>query len=321
MRFGLDIMGGDFAPSATIDGAISALSEIGADNEIVLLGSETLIRKELSQRGVDESRFVIVHCPQDIAMDEKPVRALSEKPESGIATGLRMLAKGQLDAFASAGNSGAVLAGAVTSIKCIPGVIRPCTCTMVPQEDGTYSLLLDIGTTPDAKADVMVQFAILGSFYSHYVLGKSEPKVGLLNVGTEDGKGNLQCQTVFPLLKACSHIHFTGNMEPRELFKNRADVIVADGFVGNIVLKEIETFYRLIQKRGISDPFFDRLNYEIYGGSPILGVNAPVVLGHGISSPLAIKNMLLQARQMSGQGLIEALRQLFAAYITEDGNA
>lgn len=321
MRFGLDIMGGDFAPSATIDGAISALSEIGAGNEIVLLGSETLIRKELSQRGVDESRFVIVHCLQDIAMDEKPVRALSEKPESGIATGLRMLAKGQLDAFASAGNSGAVLAGAVTSIKCIPGVIRPCTCTMVPQEDGTYSLLLDIGTTPDAKADVMVQFAILGSFYSHYVLGKSEPKVGLLNVGTEDGKGNLQCQTVFPLLKACSHIHFTGNMEPRELFKNRADVIVADGFVGNIVLKEIETFYRLIQKRGISDPFFDRLNYEIYGGSPILGVNAPVVLGHGISSPLAIKNMLLQARQMSGQGLIEALRQLFAAYITEDGNA
>lgn len=321
MRFGLDIMGGDFAPSATIDGAISALSEIGAGNEIVLLGSETLIRKELSQRGVDESRFVIVHCLQDIAMDEKPVRALSEKPESGIATGLRMLANGQLDAFASAGNSGAVLAGAVTSIKCIPGVIRPCTCTMVPQEDGTYSLLLDIGTTPDAKADVMVQFAILGSFYSHYVLGKSEPKVGLLNVGTEDGKGNLQCQTVFPLLKACSHIHFTGNMEPRELFKNRADVIVADGFVGNIVLKEIETFYRLIQKRGISDPFFDRLNYEIYGGSPILGVNAPVVLGHGISSPLAIKNMLLQARQMSGQGLIEALRQLFAAYITEDGNA
>lgn len=321
MRFGLDILGGDFAPSATIDGAISALSEIGAGNDIVLLGSETLIRKELSQRGVGDDCFVIVHCPEDIAMDEKPVKALVEKPESGIATGLRMLAKGQLDAFASAGNSGAVLAGAVTNIKCIPGVIRPCTCTMVPQEDGSYSLLLDIGTTPDAKADVMVQFAILGSLYSRYVLGRSDPKVGLLNVGAEDGKGNLQCQTVFPLLKTCSHIHFTGNMEPRELFKNRADVIVADGFVGNIVLKEIETFYRLIQKRGISDPFFDRLNYEIYGGSPILGVNAPVVLGHGISSPLAIKNMLLQAKQMSEQGLIEALRQLFAAYITEDGNA
>lgn len=314
-------MGGDFAPSATIDGAIAALKEIGAGNEIVLLGSDTLIRKELSARGVGEERFDIVHCPQDIDMDEKPLKALSEKPGSGIATGLRMLAQGQLDAFASAGNSGAVLAGAVTIIKCIPGVLRPCTCTMVPQEDGTYSLLLDIGTTPDARPDVMVQFAILGSFYSRYVLGNTEPKVGLLNVGTEDGKGNLQCQAVFPLMQACSHICFTGNMEPRDLFKNRADVIVADGFVGNIVLKEIETFYRLIQKKGISDPFFDRLNYEMYGGSPILGVNAPVVLGHGISSPMAVKNMLLQAKRMSEQGLIDALRRLFASYITEDGNA
>ena len=308
-------MGGDFAPATTIEGAVSALDEIGAGNTIVLLGPESLIREELHRRSVGESRFEIIHCPDTIAMDEKPLKALSEKPSSGIATGFRMLAQGQLDAFASAGNSGAVPAGSVTSVKCIPGVLRPCTCTMMPQEDGTYSLLLDIGTTPDAKPEVMVQFAIIGSLYSRYVLGISEPKVGLLNVGTEDGKGNLQCQTVFPLLKACEHIRFTGNMEPRELFKNRADVIVADGFVGNIVLKEIETFYRLIQKRGISDPLFDRLNYEIYGGSPILGVNAPVVLGHGISSPLAIKNMLLQSKRMSEQGLIDALRRLFAAYI------
>lgn len=308
-------MGGDFAPSSTMDGAVSALDEIGAGNVIVLLGPETLIREELRQRGVGEDRFEIVHCPETIAMEEKPLKALGEKPASGIATGFRMLAQGQLDAFVSAGNSGAVLAGSVTSVKCIPGILRPCTCTMMPQEDGTYSLLLDIGTTPDAKPEVMVQFAIIGSLYSRYVLGVSEPKVGLLNVGTEDGKGNLQCQAVFPLMKACEHICFTGNMEPRELFKNRADVIVADGFVGNIVLKEIETFYRLIQKRGISDPLFDRLNYEIYGGSPILGVNAPVVLGHGISSPLAIKNMLLQSKRMSEQGLIDALRRLFAAYI------
>lgn len=307
-------MGGDFAPAATLDGAVSALDEIGAGNVIVLLGPETLIREELRRRGVGEDRFEIVHCPETIAMEEKPLKALGEKPASGIAAGFRMLAQGQLDAFASAGNSGAVLAGSVTSVKCIPGILRPCTCTMMPQEDGTYSLLLDIGTTPDAKPEVMVQFAIIGSLYSRYVLGVSEPKVGLLNVGTEDGKGNLQCQTVFPLLKACEHIRFTGNMEPRELFKNHADVIVADGFVGNIVLKEIETFYRLIQKRGISDPLFDRLNYEIYGGSPILGVNAPVVLGHGISSPLAIKNMLLQSKRMSEQGLIDALRRLFAAY-------
>ncbi|MCM1531693.1 MAG: phosphate acyltransferase [Bacteroides sp.] len=317
MRFGLDIMGGDFAPAATIDGAVSALDEIGSGNVIALLGDETLIREELRRRGVGEDRFDIVHCPENISMEEKPLKALSEKPGSGIATGFRMLAQEGLDAFASAGNSGAMLAGAVMSLKCIPGVLRPCTCTMVPQEDGTYNLLLDIGTTPDAKPEVMVQFAIIGSIYSRYVLGVSEPKVGLLNVGTEDGKGNLQCQAVFPLLKECPHLNFTGNMEPRDLFKNRADVMLADGFVGNIVLKEIETFYRLIQKRGISDPLFDRLNYEIYGGSPILGVNAPVVLGHGISSPLAIKNMLLQSKRMSEQGLIDALRRLFAAYTGE----
>ncbi|MCM1041206.1 MAG: phosphate acyltransferase [Bacteroides sp.] len=317
MKFGLDIMGGDFAPAATIDGAVSALDEIGSGNVIALLGDETLIREELRRRGVGEDRFDIVHCPENISMEEKPLKALSEKPGSGIATGFRMLAQGGLDAFASAGNSGAMLAGAVMSLKCIPGILRPCTCTMVPQEDGTYNLLLDIGTTPDAKPEVMVQFAIIGSIFSRYVLGVSEPKVGLLNVGTEDGKGNLQCQAVFPLLKECPHMNFTGNMEPRDLFKNRADVMLADGFVGNIVLKEIETFYRLIQKRGISDPLFDRLNYEIYGGSPILGVNAPVVLGHGISSPLAIKNMLLQSKRMSEQGLIDALRRLFAAYTGE----
>lgn len=314
-------MGGDFAPDATIDGAVSALDEIGAGNVVVLLGPEALIREELRRRDVGQDRFAIVHCPQEITMEEKPLKALSEKPGSGIATGFRMLAQGQLDAFASAGNSGAMLAGAVTSIKCIPGVSRPCTCTMIPQEDGTYGLLLDIGTTPDAKPEVMVQFAIIGSLYARYVLGKADPKVGLLNVGTEDGKGNLQCQAVFPMLKACPHIRFTGNMEPRELFKNHVDVMVTDGFVGNIVLKEIETFYRLIQKRGLGDPLFDRLNYELYGGSPILGVNAPVVLGHGISSALAVKNMLLQSKRMSEQGLVDALRRLFAAYASQDGNA
>lgn len=319
MKIGLDIMGGDFAPKVTIDGAVAALNEVGTGNTIVLLGAETLIREELRKRGVGEDRFEIVHCPSEITMEEKPLKALSEKPDSGIATGFRLLAQGQLDAFVSAGNSGAVLAGAVTALKCIPGVLRPCTCTVVPQEDGSEGLLLDIGTVPDAKPEMMVQFAIIGSLYSRYVLGKSEPKVGLLNVGAEDGKGNQQCQTVFPLLQACPHIHFAGNMEPREMFKDRVDVMVADGFVGNIVLKEIETFYRLVQKRGISDPLFDRLNYELYGGSPILGVNAPVVLGHGISSALAIKNMILQAKQMSGQGLIDALRRLFADFVSENG--
>ena len=310
MRFGLDVMGGDFAPGATIEGAVSALDSIGEGNRIVLLGPEDVIRHELAERGVESDRFDISHQPQCIAMDEKP--------DSGIAAGFRLLAKGGLDAFASAGNSGAMLAGAVTHLKCIPGVIRPCTCACVPQEEGdAYSVLLDVGTTPDAKPEVMVQFAVIGSLYAQYLLGHANPRVCLMNVGTEDGKGNLQCQTVFPLLKECPHINFTGNMEPREIFKNRADVMVTDGFVGNILLKEVETFYRLMQKRGISDPLFNRMNYEIYGGSPILGVNAPVILGHGISSPLAIRNMLLQTKRMCELGLTQALRKLFADYVSE----
>ena len=322
MKLGLDIMGGDFAPRCTVEGAVSALKEIGAGNRIVLLGPEDLIKAELRRHDVSSDRFDIVNCSDCIHMEEKPLKALAEKPNSGIAAGFRLLSQGELDAFVSAGNSGAVLAGSVPHLKCIPGVLRPCTCTVVPQEeDGAYSLLLDIGTTPDAKPETMVQFAIIGSLYSRYVLGCASPRVALMNVGTEDGKGNLQCQSVFPLLKACSHINFVGNMEPRQLFKNHAEVFVTDGFVGNIILKEIETFYRLLQKRGISDPLFDRLNYEIYGGSPILGVNAPVILGHGISSPLAVKNMLLQAERMCRQGLIEALRRLFASYSQEAGDA
>lgn len=320
MKFGLDVLGGDFAPGSTIDGAIAALDSIGKDDRIVLLGPEDLIRKSLVERGVDAERFEISHQPECIEMDEKPMKALMEKPRSGIAAGLRMLAAGELDSFASAGNSGAVLAGAVTLVKCLPGVLRPCTCAWVPQEDSdTFSLLLDIGTTPDAKPEVMLQFGVIGSIYSRHVLGRENPRVCLMNVGTEDGKGNLQCQASFPLLKECPHVNFVGNLEPRDLFKGKAEVFVADGFVGNILLKEIETFYRMLQKRGIKDPLFERCNYEIYGGSPILGVGAPVMLGHGISSALAIKNILLQSKRMCEQHLVDVLREVFASYVGGTG--
>lgn len=321
MKFGLDVMGGDFAPKCTVEGAIAALGSIGEGNRIVLLGPEDRIREVLAEHHVSPELFEISHQPECIGMDEKPLKALSEKPDSGIAAGFRMLAEGKLDSFASAGNSGAMLAGAVTIVKCLPGVLRPCTCAWVPQEDtDRYSLLLDIGTTPDAKPEVMLQFGVIGSIYSQYVLGHENPRVSLMNVGTEDGKGNLQCQASFPLLKECPHINFVGNLEPRDLFKDRADVFVADGFVGNILLKEIETFYRMLQKRGIKDPLFERCNYEIYGGSPILGVGAPVILGHGISSSLAVKNILLQSKRMCEQHVVDVLRQVFASYAAADQN-
>lgn len=311
MKFGLDVLGGDYAPDATIDGAVEALAEIGEGNRIVLLGPEPLIVEALRKRNISPDRFDISHQPDRIAMDEKPLKALAEKPHSGMVAGLRMLAEGELDAFASAGNSGALLAGAVTIVKCLPGVLRPCTCAWVPQEDSdAYSLLVDIGTTPDAKPEVMLQFGIIGSVYSKYILGHENPRVALMNVGTEDGKGNLQCQASFPLLKACPYINFEGNLEPRDLFKNKAEVFVADGFVGNVLIKIIETFQQMMRKSGGKSPLLDRLNYEIYGGSPILGVNAPVILGHGISSPRAIKNMLVQSKRMCEEGVVDMLRQV-----------
>lgn len=315
MRIGLDIMGGDFAPDNTIDGAIAALDGIG-DDTLVLLGDETVIRSALQQRSVAPERFDIVHTPETITMEEKPLRALQEKPDSGIAIGFRMLIKKEIDAFSSAGNSGAMVAGAASIVRTIDRVIRPCTATMIPQEEGPDSVMLDIGTTPDAKPDVMLQFGMLGSIYAQAVLGIERPRVSLINVGAEDGKGNLQCQAAFRLMKDTPYFHFVGNMEPRDLFKNKADVFVADGFVGNILIKQIETFYRLFQKRRFSDPLFDRFNYELYGGSPILGVNAPVVLGHGISSALAIKNMVLLSRSMYKNKMTERINHMFEQYVS-----
>ncbi len=186
MKLGLDIMGGDFAPQNAIDGAILTLSEIGTNDTLVLMGKESIIRDELSRRDVSAERFSILHTEDVIEMEEKPIKALKEKPNSAISIGCQLLAKGEIDAFASAGNSGALLAGAVSIVKCIPGVIRPCIGTVLPTLDGSHAMLLDIGTTPDARPEILVQFAILGSIYME-LFGKKNPTVCLLNVGTEEG--------------------------------------------------------------------------------------------------------------------------------------
>jgi glycerol-3-phosphate acyltransferase PlsX len=316
MKLGLDVMGGDFAPQNAIEGAILALSELGSGDVLVLIGKEQAIKDEFLKKGISaysDERISIINTDEVIEMEEKPIKALKEKPNSSISAGFQMLKAGELDSFASAGNSGAVIAGAVSIVKCIPGVIRPCIGTVLPTENGSYAMLLDIGTTPDAKPDVLVQFAILGSIYME-IFGKKNPSVCLLNVGTEDGKGNQQTQAAFPLMQQSEHLNFVGNREPRDFFKGDADVFVADGFVGNVVLKELETFYHLLQKRGISDSFFDAFNYELYGGTPLLGINAPVVLGHGISSALAFKNMIIQMKNVHSNGIVQKLRTVFEQY-------
>jgi len=284
MKIGLDVMGGDYSPDSTIEGALLAQAQLSSSDRIFLFGPEELISEKLEEKQGKISDFNIVHSPEIIGMGERPIKAYTHKPDSSISKGFRSLKSKEIDSFASAGNSGATMVGAMYSVNTIHGVIRPSTLTVIPRESGGMNVMLDIGTNPDIKPDVLYQFAILGSIYSKNILKIRNPKVGLLNIGEEEEKGNLLCQSAFRLMKDSDDFNFSGNIEGRDLFKDKADVIVCDGFTGNIVLKQIEAMYRLLVKRNLVDSFIDNLNYENYGGSPILGVNAPVVIGHGISS-------------------------------------
>lgn len=311
MRIGLDIMGGDFAPVATVKGAVMARNELPDSISIVLFGNEKIIHEQFSALGESMDGFQIVHASQKIEMSDHPVRAMSQKPDSSISNGYRMLASGELDAFCSAGNTGAMLAGAMYTIKPIPGLIRPAIAVALPQKEGGHTLLLDVGLNPDARPDVLYQYGIMGSIYSHYVYGIEKPKVGLLNIGSEEEKGNMLAKSAFQLMKDTPDFNFVGNIEGNELFFDRADVVVCDGFTGNVVLKQAESFYYLMMKFKNGDPFFEQFNYENFGGTPILGIGSPVLIGHGISSPLAIKNMLIKNKTIVESGLITKLKKAF----------
>jgi glycerol-3-phosphate acyltransferase PlsX len=315
MKIGLDVMGGDFAPEVTIEGAILAQQKVSESDRIFLFGPKTLIEKKLMDKGSDPSLFEIVHAPDVIAMGDRPIKAYTQKPESSISMGFRYLKQKEVDSFASAGNSGATMVGAMYSVSNIKGVIRPSTLTTIPKENGGMNVILDIGTNPDIKPDILYQFAILGSIYSKHVLNVKKPRVGLLNIGEEDEKGNLLCQSAFRLMKDSEDFNFYGNIEGRDLFKDKADVIVCDGFTGNIVLKQIEAMYRLLVKRNLVDEFIDKFNYENYGGSPILGVNASVVIGHGISSAKAIMNMILLSKNIHEAHLTKKIKRAMNKYI------
>ncbi len=311
MKIGIDIMGGDFAPKATTLGAILALKEVPSDCRIVLIGDEPITKSILAENGVDASLFDFVHADQVIEMGEHPTRALSQKPNSSLSIGFQMLKEGAIDAFASAGNSGAMLVGSMFSVKAIPGMSRPAICSYLPKENGGFGVILDVGANADCKPELLVQFAVLGSLVSEILFGIKNPKVGLLNIGEEAEKGNILTQATYPLLKETANINFIGNIEGRDLFNDKADVIVCDGFTGNIVLKLSETFHDMTAGKGMDAPFFARLNYENYGGSPVLGVNAPVVVGHGISNDIAIKNLILLAKEMVSTNLTEKIKAAF----------
>lgn len=309
MRVGLDVMGGDFAPKSTISGALLARNEFASSDEIVLLGPEELIRQELELAGGNPSDFTIVHAPDIIGMGEHPTRAFSQKPHSTLAVGFSLLKQGRIDAIASAGNSGAMLVGAMYSVNTIPGILRPATSVIVPKENGGIAVLLDVGTNPDPKAEMMYQFGVLGSVYARNVFHIPDPRVALMNIGTEEEKGSLLSRAAFELMKDSGEFNFVGNIEGRDVLKDKCDVIVCDGFTGNVILKLMESYYRMLMKRDLHDAYIERMNYENYGGTPLLGINSSVIVGHGISNHTAIKNMIHLAREVHEAGLSVKIRE------------
>ncbi len=313
MKIGIDMMGGDFAPLEAVKGIVPYLSTSAIDCELVLVGDEALVKPMLADKGLTQPNISTVHTTQVIGMNEHPTKALKEKQDSSIAIGFRLLATGDIDAFISAGNTGAMLVGALYSIKVIKGILRPTISTIVPSITGATGLLLDVGLNADCKPENLNQFATMGALYAKYVLGIENPTVGLLNVGHEEGKGNILAQAAYPLLKANRKINFLGNIEGRDVLFGKTDVIVCEGFTGNIVLKMAESFYDIAHARNLqNDEYLQRFNYEAVGGTPVLGVSKPVIIGHGISNATAFGNMILLAEKMIACKLCTQIEAAFA---------
>lgn len=301
MKIAVDALGGDFAPEAVIEGVVAAVKAgLPEGVTLVLIGPEAMLMAQLEQQGlVNHPAITFVQASEAIGMGEHPTKALSQKPNSTISLGFKLLKDGQIDAFCSAGNTGAMHVGALFSIKAIEGVIRPCIAGFVPQMDGSTAVMLDIGANADCKPEMLAQFGELGSIYTRHMFGIDVPRVALMNIGEEEQKGSLVAQAAHQLLKDSRRINFVGNIEGKDMFMNRADVIVTDGFTGNALFKLGESFYEVARQIGIKADFLDRTNYASIGGSPIIGVNGNVIIAHGISSPMAMKNMLnLAIRQV-----------------------
>tara|TARA_B100001778_G_scaffold327341_1_gene325220 strand:+ start:714 stop:1652 length:939 start_codon:yes stop_codon:yes gene_type:complete len=307
MKIGIDIMGGDFAPKKTIQGAILALNEISPETKLFLFGKEEKIRENLEINNYEHPSIKIINCSEIIEMGDHPTKSFKQKPNSSISKGFEYLASGKIDGFASAGNTGAMFVGGYYSVKAVSGVIRPCISVMLPKKEGGWTVLLDVGANADCKADVLYQFGILGSLFSKNICNVKNPRVSLLNVGEEKSKGNMLAQSAHSLMEGSLDFNFIGNIESRDIFSDKTDVIICDGFTGNIVLKQAEAFYNILKEQKNNDSFIKKLNYENYGGTPILGLNKNVVIGHGISNEIAIKNMILLTEDLAKSNLINEI--------------
>lgn len=313
MNISLDMMGGDFAPREVVKGIQLYLSGSSQPAHLTLTGDEVQIRPLLKEYAIPAEQTTVIHAPEVIGMHEHPTRALKEKPRSSIATGFRLLATGKTDAFISAGNTGAMLVGTLFSLKAIEGVLRPTIATVIPKDNGKTGLLLDVGLNADCKPEHLNQFALLGSLYAHHILGIDQPRTGLLNIGEEEGKGNILAQAAYPLLKENQQIRFVGNIEGRDVLLDKADVMVCEGFTGNVILKMAESIYEITQRKAIHHDYFSLFNFENYGGTPVLGVDKPVIIGHGISHARAFTNMIRLAEKIITADFLAKMKSSFTA--------
>jgi phosphate acyltransferase len=309
MNIGIDAMGGDFAPEAIVKGSVLAAIELPLGINIVLIGKELVIKDLLSKNNFTGSNIIIVDAQETIEMGEHPVKALQTKPNSSVGVGFKLLKTGEIDIFSSAGNTGAMMVGSLFSVKAIEGVQRPAIAGFAPQTNGKLAVIVDIGANADAKPEMLEQFGLLGSIFCKATTGEENPRVGLMNIGEEPEKGSLVAQQAYKLMKENPQINFIGNIEGKDFFRGKADVIVTDGFTGNILLKMGESLYGIMKDQGVRNDFLDKTNYEAVGGSPIIGINGNVVIAHGASSPTAIKNMVYLCQQMVESKVTEKIKE------------
>ena len=315
IRIGLDAMGGDYAPEVAVKGAVMALDQLGEESRIVLFGDKERIDAILATVQYATDKIEVVATSEVIEMGDHPVRSFQQKRDSSIVVGFQYLAEGKIDGFASAGSTGAIMVGSTQVVKVIERVIRPTISVVVPTTAGTPAVLLDVGLNVDCRPDVLEQYALIGSIYAESVLGIEKPRVALLNIGAEASKGNMQTRSAYELMQVGSEMgkyDFVGNIEASHIFTSKiADVVVCDGFVGNVVLKLIEGLHALNTVENSVNPFWQGANYENIGGTPVLGINAPVVIGHGKSTALAIKNMILTTEDAVRAKIVEQLCKAF----------
>ncbi|MBQ4650545.1 MAG: phosphate acyltransferase PlsX [Firmicutes bacterium] len=324
MRIILDGMGGDNAPASVVEGAILASKEI--NHEIVIVGKEELIYEELKKYKYDEKKISVVNATEVISNDEAPVRAVRSKKDSSIVKGVNMIKNGEGDVFVSAGSTGALLSGGLFLLGRIQGIDRPALASVYPIVGGKASLLLDAGANAECKPNNLLEFGIMGNIYMEKVIGRENPRVGLVNLGAEAAKGNTLTKAAYELLEQ-SHMNFIGNVEARDVPKGACDVIVADGFTGNVILKLTEGLaWNILQviKRKFTDGvkaklgaalLIDKLgelkkefDYSEYGGAPILGVKGPIVKMHGSSKANAVKNTIIKAIPFVEENVIETIQ-------------